>query len=376
MATASSPQGWLNDSPLSYHPSQSEETDEQLKNEAMAVIESFNQNQSTPSPPPMSATTHPISENVQTMGMKVSDTNSLTKKRTRKDYESDLNELNESKTKVMKLEHALLKARYGVQTLEEAFISNYLKPSASTPDDSTVHTPEPSVPLAQTTSSMKTTNPSRGYSNYHAFMKICKTILPGSLRIKRSYFKALWQHQKTSLTAFFKANGVSSADGKAMNDNDAYTNHVTKVVAPLMKQSMPYYTRMILLYDSNATESENLTHLSSLCALPLFVQIWANSTLSTNQDLLENIWNAFGGLIDLQCQQHHVSAMFSETLTDESSTFLTKERLQTDIAPSIAKAMPFLHELVGQCAENPSNLDIQALVIEAKKKHGASSLHG
>ena len=207
-------------------------------------------------------------------------------------------------------------------------------------------------------------------------MKICKTILPGSLRIKRSYFKALWQHQKTSLESFFKANGVSSADGKAMNDNEAYTNHVTKVVAPLMQQTMPYYTRMILLYDANATESENLTNLSSLCALPLFVQTWADSTWSTNQDLLESIWNAFGGLIDLQCQQHHVSAMFSETLANESSTLLTQERLQTDIAPSIAKAMPFLHELVGQCAENPSNIDIQALVVEAKKKHGDLSLHG
>lgn len=378
-----SPQGWLYDSPNSDQSSQIEETDEQLLNEAMEVIESNNQNQSASSPPQLTNTKQPICETTQITSPKASDITS--NKRTREDYETDLKELDNSKTKVMKLEHELLKARYGVQTLQEAFLKNYYKSSSSNTNEYMVQKIDASIPRTSTTASTTTpttvpttaltsTNPSRGYSNYHAFMKICKTILPGSLRIKRSYFKALWQHQKMCLNAFFKTNKVSSADGKAMNDNDAYSNHVTTVVAPLMKQTMPYYTRMILLYDNNVTESQNLSNLSSLCALPIFIQSWTNSTMSTNQDLLECIWNTFGGLIDLQCQKQGVSSIFPETITDNSNTPLTYERLRDEIAPSIAKAMPYLQELVCEYAENITKTDIQTLVIQAKKTQSQLNL--
>lgn len=368
--TSTSPQGWLNDSDLSDSMSDAEETDESLMKQAMTVISSCNQTQSSPIVP--EAVQQTISDNSQ---LSTETVNTITNKRSRQDYETDLKELNDSKAKMMKLEHELLKTRYSVQTLQEAILRNYYKPLPSDTNGYTLKKTDTFLPLAPMTA-LKSTNPSRGYSNYHAFMKICKTIMPGSLRIKRSYFKALWQHQKMCLNAFFKNNQVSSADGKAMNDNEAYTNHVTNVVAPLMKQTMPYYTRMILLYDTNVTESENLSNLSSLCALPLFVQIWANSTLALNQDLLESIWNAFGGLIDLQCQQHHVSAMFSETLTDESSEPLTQERLQNEIAPSIAKAMPYLQELIRKCAENTNKTDMESLVIQAKQKQSNLTLHG
>ena len=364
----SSPQGWVNDSDSSDNMSDAdeEETDEYLMKQALKVISS-SCNQTQSSPIVCNVAKQTISDNSQ---LSTETVKTPTKKRTRQEYEIDLIKLNESKAKMMKLEHELLKTRYDDQTLQEAFLNNYYKSSPSDMNECVFKKTEPSTLFIPTTTS-KLMNPSRGYSNYHAFMKICKTILPGSIRIKRSYFKALWYHQKTCLNAFFKTNHVSSADGKAMNDNDAYSNHVTKVVAPLMKQTMPYYTRMILLYDSNVTENENLKNLSSLCALPLFVQLWTNTTLSTNQYLLESIWNAFGGLIDLHCQQHNVSEMFPKTLTDDSTAPLTNERLRNEIAPSIAKAMPYLQELISECTENITKTDIEALVIQAKK-----SLHG
>lgn len=364
----SSPQGWVNDSDSSDNMSDAEETDEYLMKQAMKVISSCNQTQSSPI-----VTAKPIISDDSQLSTETM--RSPTKKRTRQEYEIDLIKLNESKAKMMKLEHELLKTRYDVQTLQEAFLSNYYKSTPSDVNECVKKHTEPSTLCIPTTVS-KPMNPTRGYSNYHAFMKICKTILPGSIRIKRSYIKALWQHQKTCLNAFFKTNHVSSTDGKAMNDNDAYSNHVTKVVAPLMKQTMPYYTRMILLYDSNVTESENLINLSSLCALPIFVQLWNNQTLATNQELLESIWNAFGGLLDLQCQQHNISNMFPETLNDDSSIPLTHERLQNEIAPHIAKAMPYLHELICKCAENTTNTDIESLVIQAKNKQSDFNLHG
>ena len=361
--TPTSPDGWLHDA-TPQAKTEDEAEEERLLQEALLVLEEAEANgmdktsmvdastapavtmtAPAPAPAPVSAPIHEPSKETSTP------------KRSREVYEIDLENLKTKQAAVMQLEHSLYKARYDLQTTATEFQAKHYTQEvmAALPTTQTVKRRKKAkkiaIPLAApsadgdaTVDGMSTKKTmTRGWNNYVTFGKLCKTFHSGSHAIRRSFTSAIWDLQKQSLETFFARNHVSPSACKAMADMDAYRTHITTTVRAAMEADMPFCVEMIRLYDAHATEAENLTRLSSMCALPWMAKAWSTDHVVPSQTLLMSVWDAFQGMWDLECTTAGIPAMFPETIPEGSTTqLMTEARLKHEVAPKMATTMPYL----------------------------------
>ena len=368
----SSPDGWLHDA--SPQGKATNETDEEhLLQEALTVLKEAEANEigievastapaltttaslpmptstpvAAPAPVPISTPIHDPSTSQDTS----------TPKRSREVYEIDLKNLETKKAAVMKLERTLYEARYDLQTTTAEFQAKHYTQEIVTalPTTQTIKRRKKAKTLATASTAPSTDGEAtvdgmstkktmtRGWNNYVAFGKLCKALHSGSHVIRRSFTSAIWDLQKQSLETFFARNHVSPSACKAMADMDAYRTHITTTVRAAMESDMPFCVEMIRLYDAHATEAENLTRLSSMCALPWMAKAWSADHVVPSQTLLMSVWHAFQGMWDLECTKAGIPAMFPETIPEGSTTqLMTEARLKHEVAPKLATTMPYL----------------------------------
>jgi hypothetical protein len=304
-----------------------------------------------------------------------------TLKRSREEYEADLQALEADKTTVMQLEHTLYEARYALQSKTEAFHAKYYpqgfgavpataakkagKRRKRTAAAAFVVASGGGGEAVEGEASTKTLT--RGWNNYQVFRKLCKELLPGSRAVRRAFNRALWDHQKQQMEAFFARHQVSPAACKAMADINAYGVHVTTTVRAAMETEMPFYVEMVRLYDANASDADNLTRLSSMCALQMLARVWTRDNVVPSQTLLMAVWTAFQGLVDLQCKALGIPTLFTETIPEGSLTPpLTEARLKHEVAPKLAASMPYLVSLFQAYTPSMGAEEVHALVQQAR----------
>ena len=281
----------------------------------------------------------------------------------------------------MQLEHSLYEARYALQVKTEAFHAKYYpqgfgavpataakkagKRRKRTAATALAVASGGGDGVAEGEASTKTLT--RGWNNYQVFRKLCKELLPGSRAVCRAFNRALWDHQKQQMEAFFARHQVSPAACKAMADMNAYAEHITTTVRAKMETEMPFYVEMVRLYDANATDADNLTRLSSMCALQMLARVWTRDNVAPSQTLLMAVWTAFQGLVDLQCKAQGVPTLFRETIPEGSPTpSLTEARLKHEVAPKLAASMPFLVSLFQSYTPSMGAEEVYALVQQAQ----------
>ena len=303
-----------------------------------------------------------------------------TLKRSRDEYEADLQALEADKTAVMQLEHSLYEARYALQAKTEAFHAKYYPqgigavPATAAKKAGKRRKRTTTAAFAVAAGSgeaaegeASTKTLTRGWNNYQVFRKLCKELLPGSRAVRRAFNRALWDHQKQQMEAFFARHQVSPAACKAMADINAYGVHVTTTVRAAMETEMPFYVEMVRLYDANASDADNLTRLSSMCALQMLARVWTCDNVAPSQTLLMAVWAAFQGLIDLKCKALGIPTLFPETIPEGSLTPpLTEARLKHEVAPKLAVSMPYLVSLFQSYTPSMGVEEVHALVQQAQ----------
>ena len=303
-----------------------------------------------------------------------------TLKRSREEYETDLQALEADKTTVMQLEHSLYEARYALQAKTEAFHAKYYPkgfgavPAAAAKKAGKRRKRTAATALAVAACSgeaaegeASTKTLTRGWTNHQVFRKLCKELLPGARSVRQAFHRALWDHQKQQMEAFFARHQVSPAACKAMADINAYGEHVTTTVRAAMETEMPFYVEMVRVYDANATDADNLTRLSSMCALQMLARVWTRDNVAPSQTLLMAVWVAFQGLIDLKCKALGIPTLFPETIPEGSLTPpLTEARLKHEVAPKLAASMPYLVSLFQSYTPSMGAEEVHALVQQAR----------
>ena len=394
--TPPSPDGWLHDaSPTAK--AAGEDEDERLLQEALTVLKEAEANgmdatsmvdaSTTPAvittaPVPMSATTAAPSPSPAP----VEETS--TPKRSREVYEIDLENLKTKQAAVMQLEHSLYEARYDLQTTAAEFQAKHYTQEvvAALPTTQTVKRRKKAKKVATALTATSTDGDAtvdgmstkktmtRGWNNYVAFGKLCKAFHSGSHAIRRSFTSAIWDLQKQSLETFFARNHVSPSACKAMADMDAYRTHITTTVRAAMEADMPFCVEMIRVYDAHATEAENLTRLSSMCALSWMAKAWSADHVVPSQTLLMSVWDAFRGMWDLECATAGIPAMFPETIPEGSTTqLMTEARLKHEVAPKMATTMPYLVTLFQSFQPSMTVAEEHALVQQAQLAYSGNA---
>lgn len=303
---------------------------------------------------------------------------STTVKRSREEYETDLQDLETDKTNVIQLEHTLYEARYKLKVKTEAFHAKHypegieaVPPSAKKASKRRKKGPTMSASgsgdsLAD--GSLPTKTLTRGWNNYQVFRKLCKELLPGSRTVRRPFNRALWEHQKQQMEVFFSRHQVSTTACKAMADMNAYHEHITTTVRAAMEAEMPFYVEMIRVYDADTDDVENLSSLSTMCALQMLAKTWSTDKYAPSQTILMAVWTAFQGLLDLECKAAGIPALFSETIPEGSLTPpLTEARLKHEVAPKLAASMPYLVTLFQSYTQAMNTAEVDAIVQKARK---------
>lgn len=400
--TPPSPDGWLHDaSPTAKAAGEVEDEDEHLLQEALTVLKEAEANgmdatcmvdastapavtTTAPAPAPapapklVSAPTHDSSDEASTP------------KRSREAYEIDLKNLETKKAAVMQLEHSLYEARYDLQTTTADFQAKHYTQEvvAALPTTQTVKRRKKAKKIATaltatavdgdaTVDGMSTKKTmTRGWNNYVAFGKLCKALHSASHAIRRSFTSAIWDLQKQPLETFFARNHVSPSACKAMADMDAYRTHITTTVRAAMEADMPFCVEMIRLYDAHATEAENLTRLSSMCALSWMAKAWSADHVVPSQTLLMSVWDAFQGMWDLECTTAGIPAMFPEMIPEGSTTqLMTEARLKHEVAPKMATTMPYLVTVFQSFQPSMTVAEEHSLVQQAQMAYSGNAGH-